>query len=175
MAETVQKKRDQMIEQEQILLQVIRKITIFSGISPIHGKSILSRCSKKMLRQGEILCRQGEESSSLFILLTGKLSVSIVNSGTIATIYPINTIGELGVFTGQPRNATVEAMEPSFVLELKKDVMDLMIEKTPAMGVKIMRNVITGLAERVTEDNIKLREFKNYIVSQENQNPGGAT
>jgi CRP-like cAMP-binding protein len=174
MAGMSQKSKDDLIEQEHMLLQVIRKIRIFTDISPVHGRSILTRCSKRKLKQGEILCQQGEESVSLFILILGKLSISIKHSATIATIHPIDTIGELGVFTGHPRNATVEAMEPSVVLELKKEILDAMIEKSPAMGVKIMRNVLQCLSERISEDNLKLREFQNYIITQENTNPSGS-
>jgi len=155
--------------QEKKMLDFIRKIPIFSDLSVDHAKRVLSRCRKLSLVERNILCSQGEPSDSLFILLTGKLAVRIKKSVTIATIYPVTSIGELGVFTGEHRSATVEAMEKSTLLRLEKSDIDQLIESDPALGVNLMRKVIKVLAERIAEDNVKIREFQNYIISQEDE------
>ena len=155
--------------QKKKLLDFIRKIPIFSDISVYHAQLLLSRCKKFSLGERDILCNQGESSDSLFILLTGKLAVRIKNSVTIATLYPVTSIGELGVFTGQLRSATVEVMEKATLLRLEKTDVDQLVEKDPAFGVDLMRKVIKVLAERIAEDNVKIREFQNYIIKQEDE------
>lgn len=154
-------------EQKMKLVKFIQKIPVFSTLLPYKAKLILSLCSKIVLQEGNILCKQGDSSDSMFILLQGKLAVKIKNSVTIATIYPVSSIGEMGVFTGEPRTATVEAMEKSSLFCLQKSDLDKLIEKDHQFAVKIMRKVIEVLSERITEDNVKIREFQNYIISQE--------
>ena len=154
-------------EQKIKLVQFIQKIPVFSNLSLYKAKIILSLCSKLVLNKGDILCKQGDESTSMFILLKGKLGVRIKNSAPIATIHPVSSIGEMGVFTGEPRTATVEAMEKSNLLYLKKVDIEKLIEKDTYFGISIMRKVIQILSERICEDNVKIREFQNYIIDQE--------
>ena len=153
------------------LQALIRKIPLFSGLTPDDAARILAGSHMRTLEGGTRLCTQGDDAGSLFILLKGKLAVSIKNSSTIATIHPVSSIGELGVFTEQPRNATVDAMEPSTVLEFRKADLDALIERVPALGVRIMQNVVRILSARIAEDNIKLREYQNYVISQFDNEP----
>ena len=154
-------------EQKVRLLQFIQKIPVFSNLSLYKAKIILSLCSKLVLNEGDILCKQGDESNSMFILLQGKLGVKIKHSAPIATIYPVSSIGEMGVFTGEPRTATVEALEKSNLLCLKRIDIEKLIERDNHFGISIMRKVIQILSERICEDNVKIREFQNYIIVQE--------
>ena len=63
-------------------------------------------------------------------------------------------------------------MEQSRVLELKKADLDTLIENVPALGVRILQNVVRILSERIADDNIKLREYQNYVLSQFDEEPG---
>jgi len=154
-------------KQKMKLVKYFQRIPVFSTLTIYQAKLILSLCSKIVLEEGNILCKQGENSDSMFILLQGKLAVKIKNSVTIATIYPVSSIGEMGVFTNESRTATVEAMEKSILFCLKKSDLNKLIEKDHQFAIKIMKKVIDVLSERITEDNVKIREFQNYIISQE--------
>ena len=115
-------------EQKVKLVNFIQKIPVFSTLSPYKAKLILSLCSKIALEEKKILCKQGDSSDSMFILLQGKLAVKIKKSFTIATIHPVSSIGEMGVFTNEPRTATVEAMEKSILLCLQKSDLDKLVK-----------------------------------------------
>lgn len=149
------------------LIALIENVPVFADLTAADRKRVLSRCSKLLLEPGGILCEQGEESTALFILLVGKLGVRIRKSATIATIVPVTSIGEMGVFTGESRSATVEAMEKSALLRLDAADLNTLIEENPLIGVKIMRRVIRILSERVSTDNTRIREFQNYIMEKE--------
>ena len=153
--------------QTRNLLEFIRKIPIFSDLSGIHLKKILTVCSKISLKKNGILCKKGNEAQSMFILLQGKLAIKVDDKSVVATIDPISSIGEMGVFTEEPRTATVEAMENSALLCLRKADIDKLINSDFSFGVTLMRKVIKVLSERIKEDNIKMRDFQSYIISQE--------
>ncbi len=149
------------------ILSFIRRIPVFSDLSVDRAKLILALCSKIDLNVGDVLCKLGGPSDAMFILLQGKLAVKIKDSATIATITPVSSIGEMGVFTGEPRTANVEAMEKSSLLCLKKLDIEKLIGKDPRFGVSIMRKVIHELSSRIREDNVKIREFQKYVIAQE--------
>ncbi len=149
------------------MLIVLKRIPVFSDLTENYKKMILSISQKKTLDAGEVLCKEGDDSNAMFILLVGKLSVKIVNSATVATINPIGTIGEMGVFTGETRSATVEAMGKSALLAIRSEDINALIEKEPQIGLSIMRKVIKILAQRIQDHNIRIREFQNYILNQD--------
>lgn len=153
--------------QKARLITRIEQAPFFAGLSPEDRRQVISRCTKLKLDRGDILCSQGEPSSALYILLIGKLAVRIVNSPAIATIDPVTSIGEMGVFTGEARSATVEAMEKSALLRLDAGDLNRLIEQNPEIGVKMMRKVIQVLSGRMSADNTRIREFQNYIIDRE--------
>jgi CRP-like cAMP-binding protein len=157
-------------ERKRKLLQIIRKVGIFSDLDEEQAGDILSVCSKITVAQNDFLCRKGEYPDRMFILIKGEMVVKINDSSVISTIIPVNSIGEMGVFTGEPRTANVIATEESSLISLNKSDIDSMIENNPVVGVKIMRRVILTLSGRLIDDNKRIREFQNYILSQESGN-----
>jgi CRP-like cAMP-binding protein len=153
-------------EQKSRLLALIKNVPVFADLTDSERTKVLTRCTKVTLESGDILCSQGDESSAMFILLLGKLTIRISRSSAIATLVPVTSIGEMGVFTGEPRSATVEAMEKSALLRLDSADINALIEQNPSLGVRIMRRVIHILAERVSTDNTRIREFQNYLIDQ---------
>jgi len=155
------------LEQKVKLLQFIKKIPIFSNLTEYHAKLILTICSKVVVPEGAVLCKKGDISDSMFILLTGKLIVKIDDGTVVSTIIPVNSIGEMGVFTGEPRTANVVAVEKSNLLTVTKHDIDVLINKDARFGISIMRKVIDILANRISEDNIRLQQFKSYVMKKE--------
>ena len=164
--ETLEKRR---AVQKARLVSLLKKIPLFSDLPPSRLRKVLSICSKETLDEGEILCSKGDESNEMYILLMGQLAVKIDDSTPIAIINPVNCIGEMGVFTGEPRSATVLAVQKSALLCLKKYELLTLIGKEPEFGVTIMSKIIKILSDRITANNIRIQEFQSYLISQEEQ------
>ena len=97
----------------KLLVQVLRKIPIFKGLSPSQVKKILGLCVHKSYELGSQVCRSNSPSDEMYILLSGELIVVTGEGIRVATILPVTTVGEMGVITGQPRSASVEVKKPS--------------------------------------------------------------
>ncbi|MFC1693953.1 cyclic nucleotide-binding domain-containing protein [Candidatus Latescibacterota bacterium] len=156
-------------EEKTKLLVFLKKIPLFSDLPPSSIRKVLSICTKVTIKEGEILCKQDECPNAMYILLFGKLAVKIGDSAPVATIDPVSTIGEMGVFTGEPRTATVLAMQGSGLLSLRKLDLDFLMRKDTDFGFKIMSKIIKILAKRINDDNIKISHIQKYIISQEEQ------
>ena len=152
-------------KQKTQIIEYLGRIPIFLGVSNSTLRKILSYCSKLELDEGEVLCREGEVSDELYILIMGKLIVQLNESKSIATIEPGQSVGEMGVFTGKERCATVIAGEKSRLLCLKKTHLDTIVRQEYESGLKILSNVIKILSEFIHGDNTRMKEYINYIDS----------
>jgi predicted acylesterase/phospholipase RssA/CRP-like cAMP-binding protein len=96
------------------------------------------------LGRGETLFRQGEESNALFVLLRGRLRV--VREGAsgarpLAEIHRGETVGEIGLLTGEPRTATVVAARDSELVRLDRAGFERVIESEPRALLPIVRTL----------------------------------
>lgn len=91
----------------------------------------------------EVVVRQGEAGSSLFIVLKGSLDVSI--DGTlVGHIHQGSFFGEMSLLTGEPRTATVRAASEVWLAEVTKEIMEPVLHANPAL----LETLSTILAER---------------------------
>lgn len=71
----------------------------------------------------EVVCREGDPSSDLFFLKSGRLLICTIQ-GTevkvIARIDPGEFIGELSFFDGHPRASHIVTLEPSRIIQIPK-------------------------------------------------------
>ena len=95
-------------------------------------RSICSRRSRRKRRRGlaraagehlfaagEAIVRQGDRGSSMFVVLRGNVMVTLEPSGQqVATITSGGFFGEMSMLTGDPRTATVRAVDDVQVLEI---------------------------------------------------------
>ena len=102
MADESERKRAEL---KARLVTFLQKIPLFEDLPPSTLRMVLSISTKVSLDKGAALCKKGDQSDAMFILLSGKLSVMGSGSEPIATIEPVSSIGEMGVFTGELRSA----------------------------------------------------------------------
>src|ERR1041385_6530522 len=81
----------------------------------------------RSLSVGEVLCTYGDPPGPLYIVISGKLLVHRPNPDRInvnmqlAQLGPGAIVGEMAGILGQPRTATVGALEETTVLEVPVD------------------------------------------------------
>ena len=57
------------------ILDLIRRVPLFSLLSQEMAQSVASRVTKRRFRAGEVIVTQGQQSEGLFILLNGRVRV----------------------------------------------------------------------------------------------------
>ena len=87
-------------------------IDLFATL-PEESRLALSRTAQEhIFAAGEAIVRQGEAGSSMFVVLSGRVRVVLEPSGQeVAVIEPGGFFGEMSMLTGDPRTATVRAVE----------------------------------------------------------------
>lgn len=142
----------------QRLIQVIKKIPLFDGLSPSQVQAVLGACTPKRLEADEVLCAAGTPGDELFILLTGEAGVYADDGTEVASIHPVATIGEMSIATKQMRTSTIRAKEACNLLLIKRLALDMALKTDADAQAKILRSVVEILAARMEKDTARRRE-----------------
>lgn len=120
---------------------LLKRIPFFHEITEELLDKIGSSAIIRTFKAGDIVCNQGEYGDSFFIILKGAVEVSIQTQENphipLATLSRNDFFGEASPLTGNPRTATITALEHTILLELTKDAFMLLFKKAPAFKKKI--------------------------------------
>ncbi len=86
----------------------------------------------------------------LYIVLKGKFSVELDNSGTqLAQLSSGEMVGEISLIDSRPPTATVRALEPSVVLRVRRQAINLRLESNKAFAARMYKAIAVFLAQRL--------------------------
>jgi len=105
------KNKDQTIRRR---MQFLRSIPLFAELSDDALRIVMDDLHLRQYRRDDIICRQGDESRELYIVFQGKVRIFTVSpAGDETSIYIFSSgdvIGEQAAIDGEPRNATLKAV-----------------------------------------------------------------
>ena len=137
----------------------------FSSLLPDELDALAASAETLYWSRGQIVFEEGEQGNECFLLHTG--AVKVVRRFpdgrrvTLARMGPGSVVGELALFNGERRSATVEAVEPTVAVALGGDhVMSLLRGDAEAA-----LSVAVGLAERLRASNERLFEHALATVA----------
>jgi CRP/FNR family cyclic AMP-dependent transcriptional regulator len=115
----------------------------------------------------DVICRQGDPSSDLYLLKEGRLLICTVQ-GThvkvLARIEPGEFIGELSFFDGNPRSSHIIALERSIVTSFPKDEI---MEHLPFWFIEVGKN----LTKKIRHLDAIIHESNFKKIGSEDQKP----
>ncbi len=136
-----------------------KKIQMFKGLSTNQIMKILNIASIKKFQEQENIYEIGEDSDSMFIILKGKISIMFNNGLELLSITPAGTVGEMGLFTGEKRSATVLTVTDCTLLFLYREELFTLFNADMNLANKILLNVIRDLSKKMRKDNSQLEEL----------------
>lgn len=126
-------------------------IAMLEGVTALQREALVKVGTARSLASGDVLIRQGEPAAAMHFVLAGKLGIALgePTADPIAVVGPGETVGELGVITGEPASAFVVAQEPTELLSLGEDEFWELVQTSHPFAV----NLIVKLAERLRKNN----------------------
>ena len=95
--------------------------------------------------KGNTIIKEGDSGDDMFILLSGTLSASGLQSDEtqrwLFNIHPGEFFGEMSIIAREPRSATITATEDSLVMMLRAIDFFRIITYNPIIGFKILRAI----------------------------------
>lgn len=115
--------------------RIIGQLPFFAALTPREHALLAQRSYPRALVRGHALIRAGEAGASMFVLMQGRLEVLSAGDDpqVMATLWPRDILGEMSLFTGAPRSATVRAAGPSVVIEIAKSTLVELFAENPLL------------------------------------------
>ncbi|HEX7737754.1 MAG TPA: cyclic nucleotide-binding domain-containing protein [Ktedonobacteraceae bacterium] len=124
----------------RLLLSRLRELPMFSDAQLVPENYLLHMVTSSKLLPllpGALLAQEGEYSRAIYLVLEGRLSLSTGDAAghdlPLAVVRRGEYLGENGMLTGQPREATAHAQTAATVLEVPEQVMQRLMELVPAV------------------------------------------
>lgn len=136
------------------------KIALFRCLEPADFQLLEKRLVRRRYQGGQVLFHMGDEGSSFHIIVRGRVKVTIPSSSgeelILAILVTGDLLGELSLFDGKPRSATVQAVEATETLCLhREDLMALMRNR-----FDIVEKILEVLARRIRDTDRQLAESR---------------
>ncbi|HSL12476.1 MAG TPA: SulP family inorganic anion transporter [Actinomycetota bacterium] len=107
------------------------------------------------LEAGAVLLRQGDPSDALYVLDEGTLTVQLETAtGEVVRLRQLGAgtvVGEIAMYLGTPRTATVTADGPCRLRRLSRDALERMERDDPELATSLHRAFVRLMAERLSE------------------------
>jgi small-conductance mechanosensitive channel/CRP-like cAMP-binding protein len=132
--------------------RALRHVDFFRVLSDGEHRRLAETTISRRYAAGEIIVRQGDESSELYVIERGEVVISLERAGEereveVARLGAGKLFGEMALITGDKRHATVRAATPCELVEVGREAMQHILARSPDLAERIS----AVLAERKAE------------------------
>ncbi len=122
--------------------EVLKRLPIFKNLGQAELTSLAERAIRKRFPKDSIIVQEDDVGDSLMVILTGRVKVVLNSEEGKEIILSIlkdgDFFGEMSLLDGEPRSATVIAMEDSTFLVIQRNDFLYQIEKNPSIAKAIL-------------------------------------
>ena len=122
----------------------LARLPLFEGLGPQGLARLASATTRRELKRGEVLFREGEPSSGLYALVYGSIQLASRAGRVIDIVAAGRSFGEPVMFMEKPWIVSASALADSLVLHVARQAIFDELERSPAFA----RRVIGTLSER---------------------------
>ena len=138
---------------------LVASIPLFAELTQDELDALLGISLTRELEPRELLFRKGDVGDELFGILEGRLRATTASAHgkelTFSVMGPGEVVGEIALFDGQPRSATVEAVDAARQIALQRGDFMRFLAAHPGLAPKLLavlaRRVrkVSGLVEDI--------------------------
>ncbi len=152
-----------LTESEEDTRNFLLNLPLFDTFNMEELDVLSKHMSYVHLKMGEYLFVEGDKGSFMGFVVRGVLEV-IKKSDTgeniiIARLTKGSSIGEMALIDKSTRSATVIAKQPSTLVTLTDKGFDLLAEKSPALGMKLIQKTARLLSLNMRRTSSKLADL----------------
>jgi CRP/FNR family cyclic AMP-dependent transcriptional regulator len=152
-----------MTESEEETRSFLINLPIFSSFNVDELSVFAKHMSFIHLQRGEHLFVEGDQGTFMGFVATGILEVQKkADNGeniTLARLTKGSSIGEMALIDKSPRSATVIAKQATTVVTLTEKGFDLLADKYPPLGIKVIQKVARLLSLNMRRTSSKLADL----------------
>lgn len=116
--------------------------SIFADLPKEDLQALVSTFRRRLFARGQTLVQVGGPGGSVFLIESGRVRISLPGSEgrevTLAHLGPGDCFGEMSMLDGEPRSATVTAVEDTVVLEGTRDDFMRSLQASPRIAMSLL-------------------------------------
>ena len=126
---------------------------ILSDLTTDEMAAVEKTGAPRTYARGDTIIREGDEGSSFFLILSGRVEVRKGIGGDkykkLVDLGPLDIFGEVCFLGVVCRSASVVALEATQVMEFSRSALETLIAVRPGIGLKLYRGIAHELAQRL--------------------------
>lgn len=128
----------------------MRKVLFILGQLSDGDVEWLAKTGKReRIAAGTPLIEEGRPIDHMYILLDGKMSVSIKGIGTVATLSSGEIMGEMSLIDARPPSASVSAETACVVMAISRQTLNDKLAQDVAFAARFYKAIATFLSDRL--------------------------
>lgn len=139
---------------------LLEGVPLFREVPAHHLRELARFARAEAFAAGEVIVKMGDPGSTLYIVKSGSVSVlrEQPDGGemALATLGPGEFFGELSIFDGHTRSATVVAVEYTETITLGRFDLVRVVSGNPQIALSLLKSLSTRL--RDTDDRLARTE-----------------
>ena len=136
--------------------RLLARVPLFADLSERDLEQLAQVAVPRSYESGEAVFREGDSGDTCYVIREGAVRVTRRHSDgrviTLAELRPGDIFGELAMFGGETRSASVEALEPTRAHAILAGDMRRIMLQHPEIAVKMLE----GLADRLRQANERI-------------------
>ena len=137
---------------------MLEKVPIFAGLDRKHVNQLSRIMVPRTFKTGDVIIKEGDQGAGVFVIISGQVEVvggaQKASPTVLNTLGPGDFFGEMALFEGFPRSATVRCLEDTECLAMTR--WDFRAELNSHSEIAIA--VIEAMARRLRETDARLSE-----------------
>jgi CRP/FNR family cyclic AMP-dependent transcriptional regulator len=135
----------------------IARIPYFSNVPLGYLQELADVAIRKTYPKNAIVINEGDEAGSLFIIVSGRVQAFLSNESgrtvTLSTQEAGTFFGELSLFDGEPRSASIVTLEPTVCLLIPRQAFLSWLQEHPEAAPNIIRNLTARI--RILTESVR--------------------
>ncbi|MBW2010363.1 MAG: Crp/Fnr family transcriptional regulator [Deltaproteobacteria bacterium] len=153
-----------------IILDIISKAPLFSGLTENQLKEIKSITVEKRFKKREIIFSEGDDGNGFFVVINGRVKIfKLSKEGKeqiLHIIGPGEPFGEVAVFSGRQFPANAEAIAESRLLFFPRTAFVDLISGNPSLSLNMLAVLSMRLRQfTVQVENLSLKEVPGRMAA----------
>lgn len=147
----------------RLRIDAVRHVPLLAHLSYKEQAAVMSVASARSFAPGEMVVREGEQGSDMFIVVSGRVSVER-HLIPFAELGPGGHFGEMALVEYAERSASVRALEQTETLVVTQDAMGKLMRADPVVGVKVLWALVQAMSARLRSSNAELVDWRRGEV-----------
>lgn len=153
----------ELTETEEDTRNFLLNLPLFDSFNMEELDMLAKHMSYVHLKNGEYLFVEGDQGTFMGFVVRGVLEVvkksETGENVTIARLTKGSSIGEMALIDKSPRSATVVAKQASTLVTLTDKGFELLTQKSPMVGVRLIRKMARLLSLNMRRTSSKLADL----------------